>query len=153
MFKPMRIRMSILAAAVATSLCIAAAPASAQQEGLVNVDISGNTVQVPIAVAANICDVNVAVLVDDLVDDAATCTSDGQAVAISPATGGGSGGDRTQTGLVNVIIADNIVEVPLAVAANVCDVNVAVLVGLLEDDAAPCIADAEAVARGRNQNQ
>jgi hypothetical protein len=45
------------------------------------------------------------------------------------------------------------VEVPLAVAANVCDVNVAVLVGLLEDDAAPCIADAEAVARGRNQNQ
>ncbi len=30
-------------------------------------------VQVPVSVAANVCDVNVAVLVDDLVDDAASC--------------------------------------------------------------------------------
>jgi hypothetical protein len=150
MLKPMRVRLSLAAAAIAASLCIGAAPAVAQQEGLVNVDISGNTVQVPIAVAANICDVNVAVLVADLVDDAATCTSDGQAVAISPATGGGGGGGD-QTGLVNVIIADNTVQVPLAVAANVCDVNVAVLVNLLVDDAAACTADASSVARGRGQ--
>ena len=149
MFKTMRVRASIAVAAVAASLCIVAAPASAQQTGLVNVDISGNTVQVPIAVAANICDVNVAVLVADLRDDAARCDATADADAITPANGGGGGGD--QTGLVNVIIADNVVQVPLAVAANVCDVNVAVLVNLLIDDAAACTADASAVARGRGQ--
>jgi hypothetical protein len=152
MLKPMRVRLSLVTAAVAASLCVGAAPAAAQQEGLVNVDISGNTVQVPIAVAANICDVNVAVLVDDLQDDAAMCDATADADAITPANGdGGGGGD--QTGLVNVIIADNTVQVPLAVAANVCDVNVAVLVNLLEDEAAACIADADAVAEGRGPGQ
>jgi hypothetical protein len=150
MFKSMRVRLSLTAATVVACLCIGAAPAAAQQSGLVNVDISGNTVQVPIAVAANICDVNVAVLVADLRDDAARCDATGDADAITPAGGGGGGGGGDQTGLVNVIIADNVVQVPLAVAANVCDVNVAVLVNLLVDDAAACEADASSVARGRN---
>jgi hypothetical protein len=148
MFKSTRVRLSVLMAAVATTLCIAAAPASAQQSGLVNVDISGNTVQVPIAVAANICDVNVAVLVNDLRDDAARCDATGDADAITPATGNG-GGAGPQEGLVNVIIADNTVQVPIAVAANICDVNVAVLVDLVDDDAAACNADASAVAQQR----
>jgi hypothetical protein len=150
MFKPMRVRMSILVAAMAASFCIAAAPAGAQQSGLVNVDISGNTIQVPIAVAANICDVNVAVLVNDLRDDAAMCNATGDATAISPADGNG-GGAGPQEGLINVIIADNVVQVPISVAANICDVNVAVLVDLVNDDAAACTADATAVAHGRGQ--
>ncbi len=148
MYKPMRFRMSIAVAAVAASLCIAAAPAAAQQQGLVNVDISGNTIQVPIAVAANICDVNVAVLVNDLRDDAAMCNATGDADAITPADGNG-GGAGPQEGLINVIIADNVVQVPIAVAANICDGNVAVLVDLVDDDAAACTADADAVARNR----
>jgi hypothetical protein len=152
MLKSMRVRLSVFTAAVATSLCIAAAPAAAQQEGLVNVDISGNTVQVPIAVAANICDVNVAVLVDDLRDDAAMCNATADADAITPADGDG-GGAGPQEGLVNVIIADNTVQVPIAVAANVCDVNVAVLVDLVDDEAAACEADADAVARDRRPSQ
>jgi hypothetical protein len=148
MVKPMRVRMSVVVAAVAASLCIAAAPAAAQQEGLVNVDISGNTIQVPIAVAANICDVNVAVLVNDLRDDAAMCNATADADAITPADGNG-GGAGPQEGLINVIIADNVVQVPISVAANICDVNVAVLVDLVDDDAAACTADADAVARNR----
>ncbi len=50
---------------VATAAFAASAvPASAQnrQEGLVNVAIEDLTVQLPISVAANVCDVNVAVL-------------------------------------------------------------------------------------------
>jgi hypothetical protein len=127
------------------SHCIAAAPASAQQSGLVNLDVSGNTIQIPVAVAANVCDVNVAVLVNDLRDDAAMCNATGDADAITPATGGGGAGP--QEGLINVIIADNVVQVPISVAANICDVNVAVLVDLVNDDAAACTADASSVAR------
>lgn len=149
MFKPMRVRLSIVAAAVAVSLCIAVAPAAAQQRGLVNLEISGNTVQVPIAIAANVCDVNVAVLVADLRDDAANCTADGEAVAIAPADGGGGTGGGDQSGLVNVIISGNTVQVPVAAAVNICDVNVAVLVDRLDDAAAVCTADASSEARGR----
>ena len=149
MFKSMRIRASILAAAIAASLCIAAAPASAQQQqGLVNVDLSDVTVQVPIAVAANICDVNVAVLVSDLRDDAAMCNATADADAITPAAGGGGGGAGPQEGLVNVIIEDVTVQVPVSVAANVFDLNVAILVNLLTDDSAACVADASSHAQG-----
>jgi hypothetical protein len=152
MFKPMRVRALIVVAAVAASLCIAAAPASAQQTGLVNLHLEDVTVQVPIAVAANVCDVNVAVLVDRLRDDAATCDADAEAIAISPAdSDGGGGGAGPQEGLVNVSIEDFTVQVPVAVAANICDVNVAVLVGLVDDEAAACEADARAVARDRNE--
>jgi hypothetical protein len=148
MLSSKRLRLSLMTATLAVSLCIAAAPANAQQQGLVNVDISGNTVQVPIAVAANICDVNVAVLVSDLRDDAAMCNATGDADAITPAGPGGGGGGGDQTGLVNVIISGNTVQVPLAVAANVCDVNVAVLVDMLNDSAATCTADASSHAQG-----
>lgn len=105
------------------------------------------TVQVPVAVAANICDVNVAVLVSDLRDDAAMCNATGDADAITPAAGGG-GGAGPQEGLVNVIIEDVTVQVPVSVAANVCDLNVAVLVDLLTDDSAACVADASSHAQG-----
>jgi hypothetical protein len=143
-----RLRM-LLAAVMTTVALLAATPASAQpQSGLVNVDISGVTIQVPVAIAANICDVNVAVLVNDLRDDAARCDATADADAITVSDGGG-GGTGPQEGLVNVRVSDTTVQVPIAVAANICDVNVAILVGLLEDDAAPCNADASAVAEDR----
>jgi hypothetical protein len=127
-------------------MLIPATQASAQnsQNGLVNVAVEDVTVQVPISVAANICDVNVAVLVNNFADDAAAC----EATAESAATnGGGNGGPpTTQEGLVNVLIDDVLVQVPVSVAANVCDVNVALLADIVNDDAAACDATAESLA-------
>ena len=84
----MHIGLKRLTAGVATSAAIAfgaAAPAQAAPVvtgGLVNVtivdtvDISRVTVQLPIAVAANVCDVDVNVLTADLADDGqANCTA------------------------------------------------------------------------------
>jgi len=124
-----------------------AAPASAQpvtQNGLVNVSITDTTIQVPISVAANICDVNVAVLVQDLVDNAADC--DAAATSLGVVTPAGSHGPVNQSGLVNVAIDNLNAQVPVSVAANVCDVNVGVLVGMLRDDAAQCNATGVSVA-------
>src|SRR5215211_8408398 len=144
--KPMR----KLHAAVALVACLAgsalvAAPASAQnqQQGLVNVAVEDVIVQVPVAVAANICDVNVAVLAE-VADDAAAC----EATADSTATAGPNGGNQPtrQEGLVNVLLDDVLIQVPVAVAANICDVNVAVL-AQLADDAEACNATADAAAQ------
>jgi hypothetical protein len=110
----------------------------------VNVAITDTTIQVPISVAANICDVNVAVLVQDLVDNAADCDAAGTSVGV--VTPSGSHGPVNQSGLVNVAIDNLNAQVPLSVAANVCDVNVAVLVGMLQDGAAQCTADGVSVA-------
>jgi hypothetical protein len=124
----------------------ASASAQPQQNGLVNINISDNVVQVPIGIAANVCDVNVAVLVDDFLDAAEPCRADaaGQAFVTTP-DGPGEPGPGDQTGLINLNISGNQVQIPLAAALNVCDVNVAVLVDLFDDAAATC----EARARGR----
>jgi hypothetical protein len=54
-------------------LVMTAAPATAaRQNGLVNVNVEGNQVQVPIAAAANICDVNIAILLGAILDDGDT---------------------------------------------------------------------------------
>jgi hypothetical protein len=119
-----------------------AAPASADvtQDGLVNVNVSDLNVQVPVDVAATICDVNVAVLTQDLIDDAAPCNAAGDGDArITTA----DSGDTTQEGLVNVNLTGVNVQIPVNVAATVCDVDVAVLTGLVLGDAAPCTADAD----------
>ena len=127
----------------------AATPAVAQpptQEGLVNVAITDVGVQIPIALAANICDVNVAVLVSDLQDDSADCVADANSTAdITFANGPGDGPPRQQ-GLVNVLVTDVAVQVPIGIAANVCDVNVAVLVNEFLDQASDCNADADSEA-------
>ena len=45
-----------------------------RQDGLINVNLENNTIQIPIAAAANICDVTVAVLATAiLLDDATSC--------------------------------------------------------------------------------
>jgi hypothetical protein len=141
----MRIKRLIAVLTATAALAgVLASPASAQttQEGLVNVAVEDVIVQVPVAVAANVCDVNVAVLAE-VADDAAAC----EATAESTATAGPrSGGPVNQSGLVNVLIQDVLVQVPVSVAANVCDVNVAVL-AQLDDQAEACDATAAAAAQ------
>lgn len=52
-----------------------------------------------------------------------------------------------QTGLVNVDIGDVIVQVPVGIAANLCDINAAILVGQFQDTgSAECTATADSTA-------
>jgi hypothetical protein len=114
-----------------------------RQNGLVNVNLEDLVVLVPIAVAANVCDVDVVVLASEiLLNDATQCAADAGAEGIvsGPAGGGGGGGGTVQEGLVNVNVEDNTILVPIAIAANVCDVTVAVLVTELQDGSATCDA-------------
>ena len=130
------------AAALATSTIALAGPAAAapQQNGLVNVNVTDVAVLVPVAVAANVCDLNVAVLVDTLRDQAADCDADAtNGLEITQNAGDGPG---RQSGLVNLNLENIVVAIPIALAANICDVNVAVLVSDLRDQAAQCDADA-----------
>ena len=86
---PLRCRATLAVSAGAVALGIAAAPApAAQQSGLVNVDLTGNTIQVPIGIAANVCDVSVAVLSTNTFGGDSVCT----AVSRPSAQGGGGGG-------------------------------------------------------------
>ena len=61
------------------------------------------------------------------------------AMAAVPATAAPQGGPVVTGGLVNVTIVDaidinrNTVQIPVAAAANVCDVNVAILLAAIED--------------------
>ncbi len=139
----MRTRLLAGATSLAAAATFGAAlPASADttQDGLVNVNVSDLNVQVPVDVAATICDVNVAVLTQDLLDDSAPCNAAGDGDArITMA----DSGDTSQEGLVNVNLTGVNVQIPVNVAAVVCDVNVAVLTGLVLDDATPCTADAD----------
>lgn len=116
-----------VAAAGALALGGAATPAfAATQSGLVNVALTGNTVQVPVAVAANICGVQANVIAANNFGGNALCTSASRATA-SGGGGGGGGGSTTQQGLVNVAVTNNTVQVPIGVAANVCGVQANVL--------------------------
>ena len=149
----LRVRRFLMVAALAGALSVgAAAPAGAQQQtqtGLVNVAIGDVVIQVPIAIAANICDLNVAVLVGQLRDAGeTTCeTVAGSEATITPAEPGG-GPNQRQTGLVNVAIGDVTVQVPISAALNICDVNLAILVGDFADDGvASCEAEAGSKAR------
>jgi hypothetical protein len=174
-------RKSRLATVFATMLCafaVSTSTAAAQgvgTAGLVNVvlvdflDVNNNNVQiqVPVSVAANVCDVNAAVLVQQFADDGdATCDADATSFATAGSAqgggngpGGGQGGPFVGTaGLVNVVLVDVVditgnnvqVQVPVSVAANVCDVNVAILVQEFQDTgAADCdsTSDSRATAR------
>lgn len=134
---------------LAGALWFGAAPAAAQvQMGLVNVAVGDVTIQVPVAVAANICDVNVGVLVGDLRDDgSADC--DSEAISEATVTTGPPSTPVVQQGLVNVAIGDVTVQVPIAAALNLCDVNLAILVAdFFDGGGAHCTAEAGAGASG-----
>src|SRR5829696_347331 len=80
-----------LTATVAVSAAFASsASAQTNQQGLVNVAVEDVTVQVPISVAANICDLNVAVLAE-VEDDAAACDATAESLASQGGGGGGAG--------------------------------------------------------------
>jgi hypothetical protein len=114
------------------------------QRGLVNVYVDDVTVQVPVSVALNLCDVNVAVLVDTFEDDAAECNAEGGSIAVVPT--GEADAPVIQNGLVNVARTDVTAQIPIGIAANLCDINVALLVSDFEDAAAECQATAESNA-------
>jgi hypothetical protein len=62
-------------------------------------------------------------------------------------TCGNGGGATQQSGLVNVNAEDIVVQVPVALAANICDVNVGVLSRQVRAGGATCDATADALAQ------
>ena len=102
------------------------------------------TAQVPIGVAANVCDVNANVLAEQLRTGGAE--SDADATTIASNGPGNGGGATQQEGLVNVNAEDIVVQLPVALAANVCDVNVGVLSRQVRLGGAECDATADAIA-------
>jgi len=133
--------------AIGTLCLLGAGSAGAQprQTGLVNINVSDNTIQVPIAIAANICDVSVIAIASDIRDEGRTrcdalSTSTAEAT-ITPGTGGAA----SQNGLINVNLSHNQIQVPIAAAANICDVDVVILATeILFRDATGCRARADA---------
>lgn len=136
---------AVLVATAALPLLLATSGAAQHQSGLVNVNVSDNTIQVPVSVAANICDVTVAALVSDLRDTGESeCTALSTSEADATVTPG-SGGASSQDGLINVLLKNNTIQVPIAAAANICDVDVVILAtAILFDDATACRARAGA---------
>jgi hypothetical protein len=123
-----------------------AGPSLAQNragDSLVNVQVGDVTVLAPVALAANICDVNVNVLAQQI-KDGASCTATAESIAEYNEQARG-GGNRAGDTLVNVQIGDITLLLPIAIAANVCDVNVNVLARQLKDGA-ECEAVADSTA-------
>jgi hypothetical protein len=120
MFRATKARLAVATAAAAiAALPAATADAQTRQDGLVNVSLTD--VNVPIGIAANVCDVSANVLAaNNFSGPFGDCT----AIAPATATGGGHGNTRQQ-GLVNISVSD--VNVPIGVAANVCNVAANVL--------------------------
>ena len=145
MLSSARVRLAAVAVTTALSLGVAAAPAGAQpQSGLINVNVSNNTVQVPISVAANLCGVQVGVLAQALQQAPVDCRATSTATATSVSSGGGGGGP--QSGLVNIAITNNTIQVPVGIAANICGVQAAVLAQGLTQGAVTCDATGNASA-------
>jgi hypothetical protein len=134
-----------LLAAAALPLLVATSGAAQRQSGLVNINVSDNTIQVPIGIAANICDVSVIALASGIRDNGETeCRALSTSTAEATATRGGGGG-ASQDGLINVNLENNQIQVPIAAAANICDVDVVVLATrILFNDATSCRARAGA---------
>ena len=128
-------------AAVAATGTGSAIAANNAGDSLVNVQISDVNVLVPVSVAANICDVAVNVLARQInTGDGASCSATAESIA-TPGSGGGGGGNQAGNSLVNVQIDDLTVALPIAIAANVCDLDVNVLAQQLNlPDGATCDA-------------
>jgi hypothetical protein len=136
----------LIAAAMATAaIVVPAGSASAQdQDGLVNVFVTNTQIAVPVSVAANICDVNVGILAEQVDTAQTACTSTADSEASHQ--GGNGGGNVAQDGLVNIAVTDTQIAVPVAVAANLCDINVGVLARQLRIGDTDCDATATSLA-------
>lgn len=135
------IRIPFVAGGLLASTMMLMGPAEAQQDGLVNVNIEDVTVQISIAAAANICDVSVLVLAQQLLAGSTDCQSGTISLAEDD---DGSGGDVDQEGLVNVNITNVDAQVPITIAANVCGVAVDVLSAALLQGPVDCSANGQA---------
>jgi hypothetical protein len=154
----MNISKRILAggAAAAMSFGVMGGLAEAQttQEGLVNVLVDGVNVQIPIGVAANVCGVAVNVLATAENFGDVECQSEAIAIADGDRNGGngnggngnGNGRQGDQSGLVNVAITDVNVQVPVAVAANICGVAVNALAQVENYGDVECESEAISIA-------
>ena len=131
-----------VAGAVVAGSAVPAAAATTQT-GLVNVSATNTTVQVPVGIAANVCGVTANVLASATSTSPVSCTATGVAVAQSP---GGSGGSTHQNGLVNLALTNTTVQLPVALAANVCGVTVNALATLTSSGPATCAALSSATA-------
>jgi hypothetical protein len=139
---------AFLAMVTAALACVvAAAPASAQnQSGLVNVAVVNNTVQVPIGIAANVCGVTVNVLASGILTGPTAC--DAVAGATATAAPNNNGGGANQSGLVNLAVENNTIQVPVGIAANICGVTANVLANLVATGGATCNAQGNGTATG-----
>lgn len=141
----------LLATLAATALMVlaGAGAAGAQNtagDSLINVQISDVEVLVPIGVAANLCDINANILAEQDRTAGADCEATAETIA-TPGDGSGNGGGNTAgDSLVNVQIDDLTVALPIAIAANVCDVNINVLAQQLRLGEATCTAAADSEA-------
>ena len=116
-------------------LLVGTASAQAPQGGLVDVDIADVTFQVPLAVAAHICDVDGNDLFADLQDGTAQCGT-----GTITLTGDMEGGESPRhSDLINVQITGvDDAQVPLGMAATVCGVAVNQLATLLQQGPVNC---------------
>ena len=123
------------------------AQAAPHQDGLVNVFLSDTTVQVPIALAANICDVSVNALAIAL-EGGETVDCGAFATATAEDSDSESPSQVRQSGLVNIAATDTTIQVPLGVALNICDLDVNVLARTFALGNDPfCTADADGTAK------
>ena len=130
---------SLAAGALAIALVGPVAAANRAGDSLVNVQISDVTIAVPVALAANLCDINVNVLAQQGDVGPTTCEATAESIA-TPGTGDGRGGNQAGDSLVNVQVDDLAVLLPIGIAANVCDVDVNVLTAQLALGQATCEA-------------
>jgi hypothetical protein len=143
----MKLRLAIAVLATALTGAAGTSAASAQnQSGLVNVAVVDNTVQIPIGIAANVCGVSVNVLAQAASTNPVSCTAVSGATATSTGNGGGGGGN--QQGLVNIYVANNTIQVPVGLAANICGVAANVLAQNVSSGSATCNAMGNGSATG-----
>jgi hypothetical protein len=135
------IRVPFVIGSLLASTMMLMGPAEAQQSGLVNVNIDNVTVQIPIAAAANLCGVSVLVLAQQLPAGGVDCQSGTISLAQED---DGSGGNVDQEGLINVNITNVDAQVPISIAANVCDVAVDILAAALLQGPVDCRANGQA---------
>src|SRR5688500_12255127 len=133
------IRSMVTLVAAVVCCAIGAAPASAQlpSDGVV-VDISDLSVTVPVPLAADLCDLPADAPSPHSGLGDADCAATPSAIATA---GSGSDGDPAdQDGLVNVNVSNITAQAPLALAANICDVDVNVLSTVIQLGQAECDA-------------
>jgi len=143
----MKLRLAIAVLATALTGAAGTSAASAQnQSGLVNVAVVDNTVQIPIGIAANVCGVSVNLLAQATSTNPVSCTAVSGATATSTGDGGDGGGN--QQGLVNIYVANNTIQVPVGLAANICGVAANVLAQNVSSGSATCNAMGNGSATG-----